>query len=254
MHKRNLSVLIILFSALTTTALPQTVDEIIQKHIEALGGAEKIQAIKTLKMTGTSTRGNRFEVKFVRYWKYPNLVRNESEIRGQIMVQAYDGESAWGIIPFRGDGKPQALQGRRAQNFIRQGDFSGPLVHVQEKGLQVEFKGIEEFEGTEVFKLKISGTDGRTFFTYLDTQYYMEIKRVVKKPGPDGNEMEITTLFSDYKPVNGVMIAHALETLRGGFSGRRGRGGRGGGKNVTTIEKIEVNQEIDDGIFKMPGK
>ena len=170
------------------------------------------------------------------------------------MVQAYDGESAWGIIPFRGDGKPQELQGRQAQNIIRQGEFSGPLVNYQEKGLQVELKGTEEFEGTAVFKLKMSGKDGQTFFTYLDTQYYMEIKRVVKRSGPDGTEMEITTLFSDYKPVNGVMIAHALETAGGGFSGRRGSGGRGRGRNVTTIERIEVNQEIDDGIFKMPEK
>ncbi len=42
----------------TSTAAPsQTADELIAKNIEARGGMEKIQAIKTLRATGNSKAG-----------------------------------------------------------------------------------------------------------------------------------------------------------------------------------------------------
>ena len=231
-------------------ASAQTVDEIIEKHIAAVGGPDKIQAIQTLKLTGTVTRGAGFETRFTLYWKRPNLARSETEIRGETMIQAYDGKTAWGIVPFRGNAGPRELPQRLALALLQRADFTSPLVNHQEKGFSVALLGKEEFEGTEVYKLQLRREDAeRTIYVYLDAEHYMELKRVVQGKTPEGNEFEFTTLFSDYKPVQGVMMAHVRETHGTGF-GRRGRGGR----TVLTIEKVEVNLELADALFKMPEK
>ncbi len=242
------------FLATANFVLAQTAEEILKKHIEAVGGLEKLAAIKTLKISGKSSRGGgRFEAKFVRYIKLPNMVRNEMEMRGQTMVQAYDGEKAWGIMPFRGSSEPQEFPGGRGESVLRMADLTGPLVHAREKGFEVELAGQEEFEGTEVFKLKVTDKDGGVFHSFIDDEYFLEIKRSVERTSPDGEKVEVTTLFSDFKPVSGIMVAHSVTTQGGGFGGRGGRRGPGGGgANTMTLESIEVNVEIDDAIFKMP--
>ena len=50
---RKIFTLLIIFGFYAVSAWGQNVDDIIKKHIEALGGLEKIEGIKTLKITGT---------------------------------------------------------------------------------------------------------------------------------------------------------------------------------------------------------
>ncbi len=233
------------------SASAQTVEEIVAKHVEALGGRENLEAIHSLKLTGTLSRGP-FETRFTLYFKRPNLVRNEIEMRGQTMVQAYDGQAAWGILPFRSETTPRTLPERMAQGLIERADFAGPLVNYRARGHQVMLIGKEDFEGTEVYKLQITTKGGRTLFSYLDAEHFIEIKRVTRGTAPDGTEFEVTTLFSDYKPVNGVMLAHVIETQGGGFGGRGRRAGRGGGRAIQTIEHVEVNPELAEVLFQMP--
>ncbi len=149
---RKIFTLLIIFSFYAVSAWSQSVDDIIKKHIEALGGLEKIEAIKTLKITGTATRGGgnfSFESDFTRYVKQPNMVRNETEMRGNLIVQAYDGKTAWAIIPFRSE-DPEEMTGPQAQSIIGQAEIGSPLVNYKDKGFKIELLGKEEFEGTEV--------------------------------------------------------------------------------------------------------
>lgn len=236
--------------------LSQTLDEIIANHLDMIGGMEKIQAIQTLKITGVVARGRGdrvFESEFTRYFKAPNLVRNETEMRGMTLIQAFDGQTAWGIMPFRGDNSPQELPKRQARSLMLQTDIGGPLVNYQSRGFTVELMGKEDFEGTEVFKLKITDADSGISYSYLDAEYFIEIKRVNVREGRDGNTLEITMLFSDFKPVDGVLMPHSIVTEGSGFAGRGGRRG-GFGKTQMTINSVEVNLELDDNLFKMPAK
>ncbi|MFQ5824129.1 MAG: outer membrane lipoprotein carrier protein LolA [bacterium] len=219
----------------------QTVEELIEKNIEARGGYEKIKAIKTIKMTGNSMFQG-MEAPFTIFAKRPNNLRMEVTIQSQNMVQAYDGETAWMIFPFMGSTEPQKMPEDQADAFIEQADIDGHLVDYKEKGHTVELIGKEDMEGTDVYKLKLTLKNGNVNYIYLDAEYFIELKQKAKRKR-QGSEFEVETFFGDYKPINGLMIPHSLESKVGGQT-----------VSQITVEKVEMDVNIDDSIFKMPPK
>src|SRR5262249_33898403 len=83
-------------------AFAGTADEVIAKYVKAEGGLDKIRSIKTIHMTGKSVMGQGMEMPLVRYAKRPNKMRVEFTFQGMTGVQAFDGTSAWGVMPFAG--------------------------------------------------------------------------------------------------------------------------------------------------------
>ena len=71
----------------------QTADELIAKNIEARGGLEKIQAIQSMRLTGTLSVGDAAMPSLLEV-KRPNKTRWEFTVNGQTAVQAYDGTTA----------------------------------------------------------------------------------------------------------------------------------------------------------------
>jgi hypothetical protein len=52
------------------------------------------------------------------------------------------------------------------------------------------------------------------------------------------------TIISDYKEADGLMMAHSFQSRR--------KGGEGG--QSLSLQTVELNPEIDDSVFAMPGK
>ena len=82
---------------LTSAAFGQTVDEIIDKHLQARGGLEKLLTVKTLKQTG-ATYSPQADIDYVKYIKRPAMVRIDMNILGAVWLRGYDGEMAWGVL------------------------------------------------------------------------------------------------------------------------------------------------------------
>ena len=80
----------------------QTADELIAKNIQARGGLEKMQAIKTIRMTGKFEGGGGFTAAVGQENERPNLIRQTFTLQGMTQVQAYDGTTGWQIQPFGG--------------------------------------------------------------------------------------------------------------------------------------------------------
>lgn len=235
----TLALIFVIFSALAVSA--QTLDEILQKYYDARGGYEKIKAIKTTKMTGNQMMQG-LEIPFTIQQKRPNLFRADVTVQEQGIIQAYDGKTAWVVNPLSGSTDPVVLPEEQAKRFKQQADFDGPLFDYKEKGNTVELLGKEDMEGTPVYKLKITLDDGDVQYTFLDAEYFLELK-VTTKVKQGESEIEVETFLSDYKEVDGQMIAHAIESKTGG--------------NVVsqlTIETVEFDVPVEDAIFVMPTK
>lgn len=237
-HNYLMFFLLIMFTHLQA----QSVDEIIAKHVQALGGRDKIDAIKSIRVKGKSTiTAMGFEADFNRTAKRPNLVRLDISLQGQNMVQAYDGKTAWQIMPFMGNPDPQPMPEFQAKQMVREADFDGPIVDYKKKGNKVELVGKEDLEGSEVYKLKVTLKDGDVFYSFIDTEYFLELKRVMKAKGPGGNEIEVATYMSDYKPVAGMMMPHSIKIENPAQ-----------GAIEITFSEVETNIDIDDSFFQMP--
>lgn len=238
--------LILALSLLAVPAMAEdlTLDQIIAKNVEARGGADAWESVKTAKIEGTMTMGGgAMTMPVSMTFERPGKVRFEMEMQGQKIVQAYDGESGWQIMPLMGSPDPQAMSEDESKNVKRQSDFEGPLYNYKEKGHSVELEGKEEVEGTEAYKLKITLKSGDVVHTFLDTEYFLEFKQIYKVNGPTG-EMVMNTMVGDYKEVGPVVLAHSMEMLAEGAP-------EGTGMSIS-FDNVEINPEVDGAIFDMP--
>jgi hypothetical protein len=219
----------------------QTADEYIARYLKTVGGMDKIQAVQTLRRTGKFTGGGGFEAAIVQENKRPNKVREEFVLQGLTGVNAYDGTTGWKIEPWQGKKDPEALSEEEMKSIVEDADFDEPLVNYQQKGNKVELVGMEQVEGTDAVKLKVTLASGDVRYYYLDTDYYVPIKIDMKRM-IRGAEQEFETSLGDYKEVAGWYLPYAIET------GVRGSPD----KQKITFEKIEANVAIDDSRFAKP--
>lgn len=221
-------------------ASAQSADDIVNKHIAAVGGLDKIKAVNTLEMTGKATVGPGLEAPFSMRLTRPGQMRMEITIQGKSLVQATDGTTPWGINPFQGATDPEKLSGEDADDITEQADFDGNLVDYKAKGNTVELMGKEDFEGSEVYKLKVTKKNGDVSYEYLDATSYLELKSTTKRKH-DGQEIEVESYPGNYKAVEGVMFPYSIENKIGGQT-----------QFTLTLTSIVVNKPIDGSIYKFP--
>ena len=231
-------------SALSFAALAQaqTVDEIVAKHYEAMGGLEKLKALNTMRVTGSMTMGPGMEAPITMERKRPDKRRIEFVVQGMTGVRAFDGEKAWSLMPFMGKKDPELDSEEDSKNEKDDADFDGALVDWKAKGHAVEMVGKEPVEGADAFKLKITKKNGNIEYMYLDTETYLLVK-TEGKVKRRGTEIEGEMTLSDYKDVNGYMLPFSMEQGAKGMPQRQ----------KMTFTKIEVNVPLEDNRFQMPG-
>lgn len=221
-----------------------TLDQVIQKHIDAAGGAAKLKAIQTVRATGNaSLMGGQMEAPVSMIMKRPNTMRMEISIQGQSIVQAFDGTTAWMVNPLMGSSDPQKSNDEDTKTARDNDDFvEGPLVDYKAKGHTVELMGKEDVDGTPAYKIKVTRKTGNVDYTYIDAQTFLTLRSNTKRRQM-GQDLDIETNLANYKPVNGVMMPFSIEQKNAGKPFMQ-----------LTVEKYEVNVPADDSLFKMPEK
>jgi outer membrane lipoprotein-sorting protein len=213
--------------------------EIIAKHVAAVGGVEKIRAIRTLRAEGKLSQSG-VELPFTLWMKRPNLCRLDVDLQGASMVQAHDGEKTWWVNPLLGIAEPREMPEDLAKAVLRWADFEGPLVEYEKKGYKAEYAGEEETEKGKLHKIKLTLSGGEVWHVYLDAKTFLEAKRTFPL-SIGGEPMETTTRFGGYAAVNGVQIYRVIEGE--GFDGS---------PFMMRFESVVANPEIDDARFKKP--
>jgi len=241
MKRACMLLMVTLIAAMSTQALAIEVDDIIAKNIEAIGGIKKIKSVNTMQMFGKS-HVQSLEFPFTMTQMRPNKMRIETTIQGQTMIQALDSETGWYINPMSGSTEPQEMSELVVKQFKLQADMDGFLVDYQDKSYTVKLIGEEDVEGTPTYQLTVTDTADLHVDIYLDVEYFLDIKWTIKGER-EGNTFEMDLYFSDYKEVDGMLMAHAMETKSGGQV-----------VSQITFDSISVNPEIDSTIFKMPEK
>ena len=226
---------------LAAPAAAQTADEIVAKFIKTVGGMERIQAVKSLRRTGHVNAGGGFEYVVVEENMRPNLVRQEAQIQGMTGVTAYDGKTGWKIEPWNGKKDAEPLGEEEMKGILEDSDLDGPLVNYKQKGNKVEYVGMDQVEGTDAYKLKVTLANGDVRYFYMDTDYYVPIKIDVKRM-VRGAEREYETTLGDYKEVGGWYLPFSVES---GVKGSQF-------KAKVTYDKIEPNVAIDSARFRQP--
>lgn len=225
------------FMAMSTFA--QTVDEIVDKHVAALGGADKLASVKTL-IIERSMAINGMQIPVKATMLVGKAVRSDMSIMGNSMVQVVDGTTGWMIRPAQmgGTGDPEDMPADMIKQQTGQLDPFGALVNYKAKESKVELVGKEKVDGKDAYHLKVTTKGGNVVDEYVDASTYL-VSKVTQSMGGQTSEIN----FSDYKATDGVQFAQTMEIV----------GGQMGTLTFST-DKVKVNPPVDESIFKKGAK
>ena len=220
--------------AFSASTFAQTADEILEKHFAAIGGKEKLSQIHSMKTQAKMNWGNGMEIPTTSYVLQDKGFRNEMTVQGKTSISAIDANGkGWFVSAFGTNKEAQPLPPDAVKQMQSALDITGELYNYKEKGHTVEYVGKDDFEGSEVYKLKVTRKDGIVSYHYIDSETYYDLK-VVQKMKTADKEMKNTVEFADFRTTNiGLVMPH-----------------NAGGQETTSIE---FNVPIDEAIFRMPG-
>lgn len=221
---------------------PSPVDEIISSNLIARGGKERIQALNSIRETGTATASGGRVARVVYEIKRPGLFRLEFSSQGTTAVFAHDGETGWRVAPLDGLFEPQAIKpGTDSAAGIDERDIEGPLVNWREKGHLVELVGREMLAGGDAFKLELSLKDGSKRYDYIDVESRQIVRSDITRT-IQGRSGVLVDTFSDFRETGGLVFPHVIETR---IKDRP--------KVIRiVVETIELDPDLDDTRFRMP--
>lgn len=214
--------------------------EIARIHVEAIGGRQRIAALAALRMTGVVEAGTQ-RVNVTLIAARPARLRAETQLGSRTIVQATDGVSA----PWQFDSAAPApgyslLGEAAAERFLADAQFDDPLVQWEGRRDRLEFAGEVEIEGRKFLRILVVRALTENLFVVLDPRTYFIAFRV-QELRKGGKRVELVTRYEDYRPVNGVLVAHAVTLFEDGKRTQQAR-----------FEAIEANPVTTDGMFAPP--
>ena len=224
--------------AVGATAGAPTVDQIFEKYITALGGAQRVEALKSYTEKGTSrlfgeTNDDPAEVSA----KAPNSLAVYVHQREGDLARVDKGTTAaWVMLPLTVVGKYQ----------LNAGAFEGAKFDAQlafPAGLKSFFKNWhsiypQTINGTDVYGIQGSG-NGVLATMYFDKATGLP-RRVIRYVNTAIGRVPTQIDYDDYRPEGGVMMAHKFTYAW--ISGREDY----------VITQITPNAPVDDAKFNEP--
>ena len=200
-----------------------TASTVIDDYIKAIGGKEKVAAIKTLMAVYEASLGpNKLEL--TTKVSAPNKESNTITVGGRVFQkQVFDGVKGYSIS----QNKKQDLAGADLEEakskiypFIDLVYKTGKLLRVEPIGDSKAY--VIQFKNQEI---------------YYDTKTGLKLKLVVVNKTPRG-DVKIPTNFSDYKEVNGVLFSHKREQVTPQFT------------LSFILKEIKLNEGVTDKDFE----
>ena len=209
-----------------TLPIPEgmTAETVINKYIAAIGGEEKVLAVKTTVTIANATIQGTPLVMTMKA-AAPNKVSQEISVMGNTMQKTvFNGTT--GYSSSRGQKKDMTAE-EIAKAKTESGIFKD-LTYASGELLR-----IEPLEGENAIVLKYKDSE-----IYYDMTSGLKVKEVKTATGPDGKKIKVPTVYADYKEVNGVKFPHSI-------------GIKSGPMNLDfVVQEIKVNEGVSDADFK----
>lgn len=225
-------------------AYPQTADDIVEKHVAAMGGRAALEKVTSRVMTGiisVSTPGGGLSGSIEVYNKAPNKSRTAVKIDasqfglGQIVQdQRFNGTSGYAIDTLNGN---REITGDQLE-VARTNTFPSPLLKYKDAGSKLELLGREKAGDRDAYVLRLTPKTGPSARMLIDAETYLLAKTIITVNVPQiGGDVEQTVVVSDYRDVDGVKVPYQIQSINQFQT------------ISITATKVEQNMAIDDKMF-----
>lgn len=237
--------------ALCGWALPasaQTVDEVIEKHLAALGGRAALAKLQSRQMVGTMTlslpTGGDVTGSVEALNAVPNKARTLIKLdltalgAGPIQIdQRFDGTAGYMLDSMQGD---RPITGSQLQS-MKSTVFPSAFLNYKERGASVELKGKEKVGDRDAYLLVVTPKDGAVVRQYLDAESYLPVRMVMAVEVPGMGVLDQTSDFSDQRDVDGVKVPFLIKSSSAAQS------------FTISVTKVDHNITVDEKLFVKPG-
>lgn len=231
----------VLAGAVLARANPPAVAEIVAVHVAAIGGADRLAELTACQAIGRVTTGGE-TLSFTMTAARPNRLRMEYRYRDGTLVQATDGKNPpWELDTRTHPTRNRLMSTSAAAAFLAGADFDDPLVAAQKRGDTIEYAGETTVDDRPMLRLLVTQRLSKSFFLLLDAQTYLIVSRLDPKPAAGMERVETLTEYRAYRPVNGVLAAHAVTVWVNGKI-----------TEEATLDRIEPNPPLSSDAFARP--
>lgn len=217
-------------------AMP-TVDQILDKYVQALGGKAAIE-----KLTSTVAKGT-FDLPAMgmsgpmeTYAKAPNKNTSIINLEGFGMIQsAFDGTIGWSKDPQSG---LRELTGAELADTKRDADFYRD-IRLKQLFPKMSVMGKEKVSERDAYVIEATPAGGKPEKMFFDTQTGLLVRLDNDRDSPQG-AAHIETYFEDYRDAGGVKVPFLVKIVRPDFS------------FTIKITEVKQNVPVDDAKFNKP--
>ena len=240
-------VIAVLVLGSSSLASAQTVDDVIEKHLAAIGGRAALAKLESRLMIGTitlSTPGGDVSGPIEALTQRPNKARTLINLdlsalgAGPIRIdQRFDGTNGYMLDSMQGD---RPITGGQLAN-MRGAIFPSQFLDYKERGASIELKGKEKVGDRDVYVLVLTPKGGPAVRQYLDAESYLARRMVVSVEVPGMGELDQTSDFLDQRDVDGVKVPFLIKSSSAAQS------------FTINVTKVEHNIKVDEKLFVKPG-
>jgi hypothetical protein len=235
---------LLIVPGLLTGASTQTPDEVVEKHLAALGGRPALGKLTSRKSTGTvaiTTPAGNLNGPIEIAMKPPNKTRAYMTLDlsalgvpdKMVLEQKFDGTAGRTTNSMQGDVEITGSQLQTMRNNL----FPSPLMNYKEAGSKLDVQPKEPVGGRDAIVLLFTPKAGPTIRFFLDAQTYLVVRAITKTSSPELGDFDQISEPSDYRAVSGVQVPFVIKTTNPS-------------QTITIkLEKVEHNVAIDDAIF-----
>jgi hypothetical protein len=219
----------------TNPVVMPTADQLLEKFVQALGGADALQKISSRVEKGTLTvfGGRQFPVEV--FAKAPDKRLSVMHLPMGDSITAYDGRVGWLGNPGR---PPHEMSGGELDGARLDADFYLP-VHVRDIFSQLRVERPEKVDDQETYLLRGENPGQPPVRLYLSQQSGLLVRLVRYVETPLGrNPTQID--YADYRDAEGIKVPFRWTIARPG------------GRFTIQVDQIQQNIPIDDGKFVKP--
>lgn len=211
-------------------------DEIISKYLNAIGGVDALQQVKSLHSTGTvAVQG--MNLNFDQKEMAPNLSLMTLEMNGQQLVKnVFDGKA--GYMEQMGH-KSEFSADQVQEKSDTKGLFN--QMFYKTAGYKLEVAGTDMVNGTKAYKVDVTSPSGKksTEWYAVDNGFLVKSTNSTEV---NGQSLSQTSELSDYKKVDNIYLPFTVSLSTATPAGSQ--------EMVVKIEKVTINQDVTAEDFK----
>ena len=212
---------------------------ILGKMIDASGGRDRLAKIQDRKVTCTI---NIIPINIsgsLILSEKKNKLRQDIQIMGMNIIQAYNGETGWMTNPQTG--AVMDMPEPAIEQFKREALGDDALLFPEKHGITFSFEGRESVEGTEYLLLKQTYKDGFETAMYVDPDTFLVYKTLGTTVTETLEKTDQETTLSDYRDVDGTKVPFSVKIKQGGMDYAE-----------VTMTEYKYNTNLEDSLFDKP--